>query len=88
MTTYAEALLALADELRDLAALPPERAMVVLAPLVDRTSPESAEKRLALARRLAAQIAVDEAGSQAALARQLGLGTGAISRIVTGHRSR
>ncbi len=83
---YAAILRALAAELLEVAALPPRRAMMALAKYVDRKGEDGAERRITLARRAAAADAVAEADSQSALARELGVSTNLVSRLVRAER--
>jgi DNA-binding phage protein len=85
---YADALIALADQIRDAAMLPPDETVVALAVLMDRSGGDSLDKRLSAARQAAAQAAVARYGSQSEVARRTGLSRQAVSRIVSGVRHR
>lgn len=81
---YAKELRELAEVLREAARLDPEAAMVRLGELLADSSDGTAfMTRLRGARRTAAQLAVDEAGSQAALARKLGVSQMVVSRALS-----
>jgi hypothetical protein len=88
MASYVDELTRLADELRALAASPPERVVADLAPLLNRGTGLSAEYRLAYARSLAANQLVDEEGgqrgAQVRAAKRAGLSEAAFSRVVLG----
>jgi len=79
--TYSEKLLALADELRRIADAPAAEAVMRLGPIVDTTTGEGAIAVLRDARHDAAAAAVAEAGSQAQLARRLGVSGTLVSRL-------
>lgn len=81
MTTYPDELRALADELRRIADAPPAQAMMLLGPVVDTTAEDGALTRLRDARHDAAAAALGEAGSQAQLARNLGVSETLVSRL-------
>jgi len=80
VTAYPAELRALADELCRIADAPPAQAMMLLAPVVD-TAAGGALARLREARHDAAAAALVEAGSQAKLARQLGVSETLVSRL-------
>jgi len=83
--TYADTLRALADELRAVGEMPAEQAMLALNRLVDFAAhTDGAFARLRQARQDAARQAVAAAGSQAALARKLGLAEMTVSRAFNG----
>lgn len=79
---YTADLLALAEELRRIAGLPPGRAMMALGQLMDSGDADGVTARLREVRRGAARLAVEQAGSQAALARELGVSVMLVSRAV------
>jgi len=82
---YSNTLRALADELRVVAELPAEQAMLALNRLVDFAAhTDGAFARLRLARQDAARQAVAAVGSQSALARKLGLSEMTVSRACNG----
>lgn len=85
MRTYPEELRALADELRRIADAPAAEAVLRLGRMVDHASGEGALSRLRVARldAAAAALAEDEGGwgSQAQLARKLGISETAVSRL-------
>jgi hypothetical protein len=83
---YADDLQALAEELQEIAVAPPESAMMSLGRLVDYADEDGALSRLRVARQVAAQSALDRAGSQAKLARALGVSQNLVSRIIRGVR--
>lgn len=79
---YAYDLRTLADELRAIAEQSPEQAMMTLGRLVDHVGEDGVLARLREARKCAARLAVDRAGSQAKLARALGVSDMLVSRAV------
>jgi len=81
VTTYPAELRALADELCRIADAPPAQAMMLLGPVVDTAAEVGALARLREARHDAAAAALVEAGSQAKLARQLGVSETLVSRL-------
>lgn len=85
---YAAELHALAAELLAIATSAPDVAMMALGRLVDHVDTGGAMARLRAARRVAAQAAVDDAGSQAKLARLLGVSETLVSRAVRDVRRR
>jgi DNA-binding XRE family transcriptional regulator len=87
MTTYAEALYALADELRALAQERPLDVVRRAGVLADPRQEEGLARRMVHVRQLAARVAVEESGlSQYAMAKALGIGEQTLSRLLTGHR--
>jgi hypothetical protein len=79
-------LTALATELYDVSVQAPGPAMLALSALIDNSSPTSVIPRLRAIRSAAAQAGVDLAGSQAELARQLGVSQMAVSFAVRAPR--
>jgi hypothetical protein len=69
-------------ELRDLKDLSPSEKIKALAPYVDRASGTHIEARISEIRRAAVVAAVAAAGSQAALAREIGVSQQLISELV------
>lgn len=68
--------------------LPAPEQMLRLGELCDSGHPESAMALLRAARTLAAEAALSAAGSQVALARQLGVTRGTVQRALTPHPQR
>lgn len=76
-------------DLNALRRLPPRERIQAILPLLDRTSNNCVESRLATVRSYAAQFAVAAlGGSQTDLARELGLTPQRISTIISGVSSR
>lgn len=86
MTTYAELLYALAEELRVLADRPPIEVVGRAAELANPRHEGSLSRRMVTIRQLAARAAVDGAESQYAVAKALGIGEQTLSRLLTGNR--
>jgi hypothetical protein len=85
---YANDLDALARELLIIGRQSPASAMMALSVLVDHVGERGAMSRLRTARQVAARAAVADAGSQAKLARALGVSEMLVSRLVRGVKRR
>lgn len=91
---YVDPLLDLADDIEDLAALPPAKLALVLRGWLDRQSPDSAEARLRKVRELAIRAVVDAfggpevRGSRKKASLALGISEQQVSRAMIGYPSR
>lgn len=79
---HAEILTALADDLRAVAELPAEEAVLALGRLADARSPGRVSRRLGLARQAAARVVVAEAGAQCVVAQRWGVSEQALSKLL------